>query len=227
MVSKISALETSLKEKHEKDLKELRKSLQPESTDESGEISKPDVKESELKIKEFRTTKASRRRDQKDRKEHELLERIKAGQVDDADNLRLIEMKRVEARLTARQLNLYEIPSDGDCMYKSIEHQLRLTRNRSVTVNELRSIAADYIRRHKEDFLPFLTSSDGESMMTDQEFEDYCHKIEATTTWGGQPELRALSNSFRVPIEVIQAEGSSVEIGFNEFEGNNSPLILW
>lgn len=229
MASEITSLEVSLKERHDKDLKELNEALQAVSTN-GGESSKsetPEAKEPEPKAKEFRTTKASRRREQKERKERELLDRIKAGQVDDADNIRLIEMKRIESRLTTRQLNLYEIPSDGNCMYKSIEHQLRLTRNRSVTVQELRTIAADYIRKHKDDFLPFLTSTDGESLLSDGEFEDYCHKIEATTTWGGQPELRAISNSLQVPIEVIQAEGNSVEIGFNEFHDANGPLILW
>ena len=130
-------------------------------------------------------------------------------------------MKRIESLLEERGISLCEIPSDGDCMYKAIEHQMKLTRNvtKNVTVEELRYQASEYIRVNKDDFLPFLLN-DENNVVSDKEFEVYCDKIANTKTWGGH------SNKLKVPIEIIQAEGSSIQIGFSEF-GPSNPLILW
>lgn len=174
---------------------------------------------------DFKATKSHRRRENKERKERERQERIKAGQLDDSENIRLIEMKRVEDLLEERGLSLCEISSDGDCMYKAIEHQMKLTRNAPHTVEELRSKSAEYIRSNKDDFWPFLLN-DQNNLVSDREFEVYCDKIANTKTWGGHLELKALSNILKVPIEIIQAEGTSIQIGFSEF-GTSNPLILW
>lgn len=53
------------------------------------------------------------------------------------------------------------------------------------------------MREHKDDFLPFLASVDGEDMpgatddgiMTDGQFNEYCHRVEGTAEWGGEPEV--------------------------------------
>lgn len=175
--------------------------------------------------KECKLSKSQRRRDNKERKEKERQERIKSGQVDDSDNIRLIEMKRIEDLLEERGLSLCEISSDGDCMYKAIEHQMKLTRNASHTVEELRHKTSEYIRQNKDEFWPFLLN-DQNNLVSDKEFEVYCDKIANTKTWGGHLELKALSNILKVPIEIIQAEGSSIQIGSSEF-GTSNPLILW
>lgn len=82
------------------------------------------------------------------------------------------------------------------------------------------------MRDHQDDFLPFLASVDGEDMpgatddglMTPAQFEEYCHRVESTAEWGGEPEVRtsvqtgqaltwqiqALSRAFDIPIHVIQ-----------------------
>lgn len=57
------------------------------------------------------------------------------------------------------------------------------------------------MREHKDDFLPFLASVDGEDMpgatddgiMTDGQFTEYCHRVESTAEWGGEPEVRRRS----------------------------------
>lgn len=175
---------------------------------------------------DFKASKSYRRRENKERKEKDRQERIRLGQIDDSENIRLIEMKKIEDLLLLRGLSLCEISSDGDCMYKAIEHQLRLTRGIFKSVDELRRLACNYIRQHKDDFLPFLILNDDSEIVSDEEFEIYCNKIANTKTWGGNLELKALSNVLKVPIEIIQAEGSSIQIGFSDF-GMSNPLILW
>lgn len=81
------------------------------------------------------------------------------------------------------------------------------------------------MREHQDDFLPFLASVDGEDMpgatddgiMTPEQYREYCHRVESTAEWGGEPEVRpcletscadiqiqALSRAFNIPIHVIQ-----------------------
>ena len=59
-----------------------------------------------------------------------------------------------------------DIPSDGDCLYSAIVHQLEKVGIKS-SVKILRSTCADYIRKHSEDFESFLES----------DLELYCQKV--------------------------------------------------
>lgn len=53
------------------------------------------------------------------------------------------------------------------------------------------------MREHQDDFLPFLASVDGEDMpgatddgiMTPEQYKEYCHRVESTAEWGGEPEV--------------------------------------
>lgn len=65
-----------------------------------------------------------------------------------------------------------------------------------------RSAAAKYMMQHKDDFMPFLASIDGEDtaaaaahegLMTEQEFTKYCFNVAETGEWGGEPEVRETS----------------------------------
>ncbi|VDQ05788.1 unnamed protein product, partial [Trichobilharzia regenti] len=47
-------------------------------------------------------------------------------QTDKSNSLRSIEMKKLGEQLEKRQLKLFEVPSDGDCLYQSIAHQLKI-----------------------------------------------------------------------------------------------------
>lgn len=100
-------------------------------------------------------------------------------------------------------------------MYTAIADQLRLLgilKQPSANYAVMRAAAADYIAMHPDDFLPFLPSVEGEDgvgansagMMGPREFQRYCANVRNSSTWGGQPELRALSRAFNIPIHVIQ-----------------------
>lgn len=67
---------------------------------------------------------------------------------------------------------------------------------------------------HPDDFIPFLPSIDGEDgigatdstgLMTPEGFKQYCLSVRDTGTWGGEPEITALSRAYKVPIHVIQS----------------------
>jgi hypothetical protein len=62
----------------------------------------------------------------------------------------------------------------------------------------LRSMVADYIRKHPNLHLSVLQS--GTLCKT---VEEYCFKIKKHNLWGGEPEIRALSMLFRKLIRLV------------------------
>ena len=177
-----------------------------------------------IKYNETKISRAQKKREAKALKQKEKEQRIRDDMIDDSENIRLIEDQKIKTILNGKGLTLYEIPSDGDCMYKAIEHQLSL-KNITTNVSELRQKTCDFMKDNKIDFLPFLTSSSTGDLMNDSEYEHYCNEIANTKSWGGQLELKAISHIFGLPIEVIQTEGNHVLIA--PFDCKTQPLILW
>jgi OTU domain-containing protein 6 len=86
---------------------------------------------------------------------------------------------------------------------------------------QLRVMAADYIRSKGEDFAPFLGCSP-----EDEEFETYCQKVASDTLaeWGGQVEIRALSESLERPIYVYSSDAPILKTG-EQFEKSTIPPL--
>ena len=100
-------------------------------------------------------------------------------------------------------------------MYSAIADQLKLldiVPPQDANYIVMRDMAATYIERNKDFFLPFLPcingedglGADGSGLMSENEFQNYCQNVRSSSLWGGQPEITALSNVFSVPIRVIQ-----------------------
>ncbi|KAJ3515800.1 hypothetical protein NLJ89_g1526 [Agrocybe chaxingu] len=122
-----------------------------------------------------------------------------------------------------RNLNLevFEINPDGHCLYSAIADQLVLLGQVSpeqANYAAIRSVAANYIHSHPDDFLPFLPSTGGEDsegaldagLMDPFQFDSYCKTVRDTATWGGEPEIVALSRAFNTPIHVVQGGNPSI-----------------
>jgi len=217
----IARLEFELNEKHEKELKELSDSTTKEKSRSNNDTEVNSTAESleAVKIEENpedgkRISKAQKRRDKKAEKEKERLEDISRQEEENKLGQRHIEAEKIKAILSARGLKIKDIPSDGDCLFAGVIHQLQ---NNS-KVSELRRLVADMLLSQKDDFQPFLS-------LEDSEFEDYCEKMATTPKWGGQIEITALSRVLRKPIEVIQAEGPIVQVGNDEFK-DQKPIVL-
>ncbi|RDX56848.1 cysteine proteinase [Lentinus brumalis] len=129
-------------------------------------------------------------------------------------------------------LTLYEITPDGHCMFSAVADQLALlgiVPQAQATYATCRAAAADYIFTHPDDFLPFLPSEGGEDaagatdpgLMTREQFEKYCATMRNTASWGGEPEILALSRAFNVPIHVIQS-GTPPVVVHDPREGQKS-----
>jgi len=144
------------------------------------------------------------------------------AETDAAHDARFEQEAREEERDITRicdqlGLEMIEIAPDGHCLFAAVADQLSLhgiIPRSAASYAATRATAAHYIMQHRDDFLPFLPSVDGEDgagatesegMMSQREFQMYCASIRDTAAWGGEPEIMALSRAYNVPIHVVQA----------------------
>ena len=170
-----------------------------------------------------RVSKAQKRRDKKAQKDKERLIEIAQQEEQNKFGVRQIETDKINAVLIARNLGLVTIPSDGDCLFAGLVDQLAQKQGMTVTVKELRARTVAELRSNANDYLMFLTHPTTGDMLTEAQFDKYCHDMEHTAVWGGQVEISALVKTLQTPIEVLQAEGPPMLIG-EEFK--KEPLII-
>jgi OTU domain-containing protein 6 len=103
---------------------------------------------------------------------------------------------------------------DGHCLFSAVADQLAL---RAIIPPEkanyaaIRLTASHYMLSHPDDFLPFLPS-ETTGLMSSVEFERYCVSIRDTSTWGGEPEILALTRAYGIPIHVVQGGSPPIVI---------------
>ena len=124
---------------------------------------------------------------------------------------------------------LLKVASDGDCLYAAVSHQLGLLDGPSAApgVVALRRAAASTISARRDDYLPFLTSPATGDLMSEGEFAAYLREVSDTNAWGGQLELKALSEHLGRPLEVVQAEGPPMVVGEGEGKGPNLVIAYY
>ncbi|XP_012554257.1 deubiquitinase OTUD6B isoform X2 [Hydra vulgaris] len=205
-------LQAELDEKHSKELEQLCQENKPcDMVDGIGLISLESNEASKVKI-----SKAQKRRDKKEASNRELNIRIANGEKEAVNHSRNIEASQFEKLLFEKNLKIIEINPDGNCLYNSIAFLF----NGSTTEDgmlQLRERTSSYMLEHIEDFLPFSTNNVTGDIMEEDEYTKYCHDIRYTNLWGGQLELRAISQIYKQPIEILQASNPPLMIG-EEFD---------
>lgn len=215
ITAQIALQEAQLEEKHEKELAALRSSN--EITDGFASVALNDRKvaganDSENATKSKKMSKAQRRREKKAEEERAREQLIAQQEIENLTGVRNVEAVKLKKILTDKGVKIYEVPSDGNCLYAAIECQLK-NRDIKVSVQELRDRTAEYMRQNIDDFLPFLSKPETGDPYTLDEFNAYCKELQTTPAWGGQLEINALSKFLEVPIEVIQADVPSIISG--------------
>lgn len=217
VAEEIAKLESEMETRHKSELqKHLAESTEVNSLSEKLEDTA--VIESAVK-NEAKVTKAQKRRDKKVDQAREREKLIEEQEKANKFGARHIETEKIRQILAKRELTFYEIPSDGNCMYAAILHQINPKGSTSgvvQSVQQLRNMAADFMRSHSDDFMPFM-----DEVSSQEEFIKYCNDVQRTAAWGSQLELRALSQVLRRPFEVVQAEGRQVVVG-EEFVASSS-----
>lgn len=213
-------IEAKLKQKHEKELSQFT-----EEKEESSLINNFQ----EVKINDV-IPKVSRAEKRRSKKVTQLKERQALIEEHDIKNIggtRHIETQTLVKKLKNLGLAIFDIPSDGNCLYSAVVHQLKEVCGQSFTVSEIRLKTSDFLKCNKDDFIPYLSHPDTGEMLTDEQFDEYCCQVANSVQWGGEIELRALSHIFKIPIKVIQAEGSDITIGIEYTKCNNTLILVF
>ncbi|XP_050306944.1 deubiquitinase OTUD6B [Anthonomus grandis grandis] len=205
ITEEISRLEKELDNRHNEELngfKEIEADNCIEPTAEEPEDDEVQIDKTAPKM-----SRAQKRRNKKESEAKEREKRIQEQAEKNREGPRFVEMTSIKNSLKEIDLQIHNIPADGNCLYLAVKHQLTVSGRPSYSVTELRKKTANYMREHKDDFLPFMYNEDDDSEMSEEGFESYCKEVEKTKLWGGQLELKALSNIIGCPIKVIQANG--------------------
>ena len=228
----IGKLEKELKERHEKQLQEVTENQLSNQTnnlsidvDTNSLENNEDQQSNDQNGFKYVVRDMSRAQRKKDKKRLAQKQRQEEHDSEDVSHLRENkekEMKGLQQILQSRRLKIHEIPSDGDCLYRSIEHQM-LLQGIQTSVQGLRSLTAEYMREHKDNFLPFI-ASDSDDL--EEGFKEYCNVIEKTNSWGGHLELQALSHALDVVIEVLQADAPVITFGNEEGDRDKRKRLL-
>ncbi|KYN40438.1 OTU domain-containing protein 6B [Trachymyrmex septentrionalis] len=196
------------------------KETEPEEA--SKEISKDNCSEQLT----HRVSKAQKRREKKAIAEKERNQRIIEQEALNVFGKRNVEIETIKKILSERELMIYEIPSDGHCLYNAVAHQLKINGEKPLSLHDLRIKTADYLRENMNDFLPFLSNPDSDELLTSEEYEKYCNDVAETSAWGGAVELQVLSRILKCPIEVIQATGAPYIIG-DEYSNGKKVILTY
>ncbi|KAI6191990.1 OTU domain-containing protein [Aphelenchoides bicaudatus] len=216
----IESLEKDLKERHQKELEELEATLKATQINDSSAVEESKVEDAEPEVKKL--TKTQKQRAKKAETERRRAAAVELDQANTATSRGTIEKEKIEEILKRRDLQIYDIKSDGDCLYNAIAHQINLQSDSKINGDMVRQKAAEYMRKNADEFIPFL-----EEMDTPEDFQKYCTKVEKSCKhggdWGSATELKAASLALNRQIEVVHGDGPSHNFGEN-FE--TEPLVI-
>ena len=99
--------------------------------------------------------------------------------------------KSLSGQLKDLGLQIKNIDSDGNCLFRAISHQLENTESNHLFY---RKAACEYMKEHKENFIPFLDEG-----IT---FEKYVHRMSFSGVWGGNLEIYAISKKFLIEVHI-------------------------
>ncbi|KAG7661489.1 OTU2 [[Candida] subhashii] len=241
VLSKCQELEENLQRRHKEELQQFD-NVKSDSVNDSASIEDDNqeitteellaqlsLSEKQPEIKQEApaptTQQPKKRNRQKERlaKRQAEIDRIKhEASIEAANSIdyRKIEIESMDQLLALHHLKLFEIKPDGHCLFASIQDQLAQRHEIEKSVQELRDLAAEYIDKNRNDFVPFLFD---ESTCEIKDIDEYLKELTTTAMWGSDMEILALSKTFNCPISVYIAGASTLKIN-PEGEGKELKL---
>lgn len=125
-----------------------------------------------------------------------------AAEAEEQPDLRDQELSAMKKHMESRGLSEILIRPDGHCLFSACARSMPAElvsasgRNKEPYQN-VRSAAAGFMAAHPDDFEAFV----------EEPLDSYVTKIKDTAEWGGQLELQAISRSYNIEINVLQADG--------------------
>ncbi|KAJ3055141.1 OTU domain-containing protein 6B [Rhizophlyctis rosea] len=225
ITEQIALMEAELSKRHEQELaaaeQQTTESLaqeegpeQPEAEDASAALEDLSISSSPAP-QQGGKKKPNRQKLRKERKAQQFEEMRRQAEEEAAntENTKEIEDAAIAKLIEPLALSIKQIPPDGHCLYNAVAHQLSLhDQSDSKSYKELRHIAAEYMRKNPDDFMPFLVNNQGDCY-NDAEYKQYCNTVEETALWGGQLEIQALSKALGRPIHIVQMGSPVLKVG--------------
>nr|CAD7597991.1 unnamed protein product [Timema genevievae] len=228
IAEEVTKLESELESRQNSELLQLKESnSQVDSI--AVELDKLSANENSVEKEEKtfpKVSKAQKRREKKTTKEKEREELIRAQEEENKTGARNVETKKIKQILKKRNLMIHKMPSDGNCLYSAVDHQRKMVGKVELGLSRLRLLTADYLRQNRDEFLPFISHPETGNMLTEEQYYEYCDQVAGTPAWGGEVELRALSQALRCAIEVVQAEGPSLILG-EEYDSDKRLVLAY
>jgi OTU domain-containing protein 6 len=182
-----------------------------------------------FKFAQKKLSKGQKKRSARQKEEVQREQRV-AEEKKSVVDPRSVENGQLAEQLGKDGMRVKEIASDGNCLFRAIADQLehrgtcglQLPRPAHVM---LRRMAADYIRTHPDEFLPFLTDAEGNPMDRPQ-LEKYCTSMssEEKALWGGHTEIAALAAALNRRIVVHSARAVPLQVGAAPADASRPPL---
>jgi len=183
----------------------------------------PVVEESTQKL-----SKTQKKREKKEQEERLRNEQLAIQEVENLKGPAHIELTKIKEKLLAKNLEINEVASDGNCMFYAVSDQLMSQLAVDKPFKELRELTSKFMLENADEFQPYMCSEESGEPLSSDEYEEYCLKIRecVAPVWGSMTELKALADIFKVLIEVVQAEGSEILIGNDDGSGCKQRLIV-
>jgi len=99
---------------------------------------------------------------------------------------------------------------DGNCLFRSISHQVYGTEEHHVLV---RRKCVEYMRYESFYFQEFTTGGP-------EDFQQYCENMIRNGIWGGHIEIQAMSEIYQRPVEIYSYGAEPMKVVGNSFLGN-------
>jgi len=217
VTSEIALLTAQLEERHAKELATNGNNDGSEINDNKLEsLCLKEVVENNIAVShpaaQPKVSKAQKRRDKKEAEERARQKCIEEDNQESSTHSRNIEAALFEKILKENSLNIFDVDPDGNCLYNAIAINLHGHTSED-TLKKLRKNTSEYMLEHMDEFLPFTSNNVTGEMLSVEEYKQYCNDIKETNSWGGELELKAISQINHVPIEVYQAHGPKLLIG--------------
>jgi len=117
---------------------------------------------------------------------------------------------RYEAALSAKNLSIYEIPGDGNCLFRAVAHQVYGDDSLYALVREK---CCDYMESERDFFSNFVVGGI-------DRFPDYIHAKRQNSCWGDDPEIQAVCELYNRPAEIWAFDPQSGAKKLRVFHGS-------
>eukprot|EP00741_Cyanophora_paradoxa_P020258 tig00021238_g19552.t1 len=110
-------------------------------------------------------------------------------------------VKKLGDQVRLKGFRIVDVVGDGNCLFRSIADQLCGSQHRHA---EYRKRIMDYIAARPDEYAPFMED--------DKSFEQYVGEMQEDGEWGGQLEIVAACNAYRVNVVIHQVDSPAWEI---------------